>query len=240
VAGENVVGDPESEQHGLSGIVDAQQERIADGLDPRSPEDRQLGFDGIAEVGHQPCGLLVAVCLGQGGEAGDVGKHERRADRIGLGGHTLGCQVSHRSEPWGVRGQLNRCQFARITNLVRPRAVGQSEAHRYSFIDGGDFLRNHSVFCGHAGRSRDAVSRRMGRGVVKAVRGELCGSAPGPPPPSESACGSARGPPPPSGSAWAAPSWNLIGGVMPLPPVPWMVAVRFARVRLSQQHRQAR
>jgi len=35
---------------------------------------RQLGADRLAEVGDQGRCLLVAMGLGQGGEAGDVGK----------------------------------------------------------------------------------------------------------------------------------------------------------------------
>ena len=47
------------------------------------PKTGKLGFDGVAEVRDQRCGLFVSVCLGQRGEAGDVGKHERRGGRVG-------------------------------------------------------------------------------------------------------------------------------------------------------------
>ena len=65
------------------------------------------------------------------------------------------------------------------------------------------------------------------------------------PPPAESVgvgqLGGSAGKSARSAMSWVARAAELEPiGAMPLPPVPWMVAVRFARVRLSQQHRQAR
>jgi hypothetical protein len=73
VAGQNVGSQPETEEHGLPGVGDPEHERVADRLDLRTPEARELGFDGVADVRHELGGLLVAVRLGQSGEAGDVG-----------------------------------------------------------------------------------------------------------------------------------------------------------------------
>lgn len=62
----------------MAGVFDAEHQRVANCLDLRSSESGQLGSDGVTEVGHQSCGLFVAVRLGESGEAGDVGKQERR------------------------------------------------------------------------------------------------------------------------------------------------------------------
>jgi hypothetical protein len=111
VAGKNIVSDPQSEEHGLSEVVDAEHECVPDGLDLRSPEHRQLGSYRITELRHENCGLFVAVCLGERGEAGDVGKHERRGDRGGLTSRIAWRLVRHGDAArslrrWGVAQPL--------------------------------------------------------------------------------------------------------------------------------------
>ncbi len=77
MATHQVVGDVEPEQDRLPGIGHPQQDRVADRLDVRAPEHRQLRLDRLAEVGDEVCSLLVAVRLRQRGEPRDVGEQER-------------------------------------------------------------------------------------------------------------------------------------------------------------------
>ena len=60
---------------GLPWVWDAQHEGIADGLHV-SGVVGEVGSDRVAEVRDEHCCVLVAVRLGQGGEAGDIGEDE--------------------------------------------------------------------------------------------------------------------------------------------------------------------
>jgi hypothetical protein len=78
MAGHQFMDDVQPEPHGVSGLGNAQHERVADGLHVRPAERLKLRVDRGAEVGQERRGLLVAVGFGQRGEAGDVGKQKRR------------------------------------------------------------------------------------------------------------------------------------------------------------------
>jgi hypothetical protein len=69
---------PQADRGG--GIRDRQHDGVADRLDLGTAARRQLGTDRAAKVRDKGGGIVVAVRLGQGGEAGDVCKHERRFD----------------------------------------------------------------------------------------------------------------------------------------------------------------
>jgi hypothetical protein len=107
VTAHHPVGDVQPNQDGLRWVRDAQHEGIADGL-YLSGVVGQVGSDRVAEVRYKRCCVLVAVRLGQGGEAGDIGEDKggrRRAQgdpnrvdpstsSVSVGGVCIGGSVS--------------------------------------------------------------------------------------------------------------------------------------------------
>ena len=63
---------------------------VADCLDLGAAARWQLGADGVAEVRDEGGGIVVAVRLGQGCEAGDVGEDERRFDGTSISSSSNG------------------------------------------------------------------------------------------------------------------------------------------------------
>jgi hypothetical protein len=84
VAGEDIVGDPQPEKHGVLRIGDAEHEGVTDRLDLRPPKRWKLGGYRVAKIGHEVRRLFVAVGFREGGEAGDVREDECRGCRLGL------------------------------------------------------------------------------------------------------------------------------------------------------------
>ena len=82
VALQQLVRDPQPELDGPRGIRDAEHERVPDRLHVRPAPHGELFVYSFEELGNQVCGLFVAVSLGQGGVAGDVGEQERRRRRF--------------------------------------------------------------------------------------------------------------------------------------------------------------
>ena len=76
VAAHHAVGDVQAEQDGLRGVGDRAASAHRRWSSRDVPPCRQLGPDRVAEVGDERRRLLVAVRLGQRGEAGDVGEDE--------------------------------------------------------------------------------------------------------------------------------------------------------------------
>jgi len=70
--------DLQPEPDGVSGLGNAQHQRVADGLHLRPAERWKLRADRSAEAGNECGGFVVTVGFRQRGEAGDVGKQERR------------------------------------------------------------------------------------------------------------------------------------------------------------------
>ena len=76
---DQIIRDQQAEEDGIGWLVHPQHQGIADRLDMGGTL-RQLGVYGGAEIGDQICRLLVAVSLGQGSKAGDIGKEESGRD----------------------------------------------------------------------------------------------------------------------------------------------------------------
>jgi len=85
LASHQLVRDAQAQVDRSGGIGDRQHDGVADRLDLGAAARRQLGADGAAEVRDEGGGIAVAVRLGQGCEAGDVGEDERRFDGRGFG-----------------------------------------------------------------------------------------------------------------------------------------------------------
>jgi hypothetical protein len=76
------VSDAQGESDGLPWVRDAEHERVSDRLHMRPAPRRELFANGVEQLGYQVRGLFVAVSLGQGGVAGDVGEQEGGARRV--------------------------------------------------------------------------------------------------------------------------------------------------------------
>src|SRR4029453_11747723 len=73
---DDVMGDPKRDEHCVAGIGDSEHQRAPDRLDMLTSNGRQLSLDCFRELFDQLHGLLIAMGLGKGGEAREVGKEE--------------------------------------------------------------------------------------------------------------------------------------------------------------------
>jgi hypothetical protein len=137
VAGKNIVSDPQSEEHGLSGVVDAEHERVPDGLDLRSPN-----VGSSARTASQNSATRIAACSSPCASVSEV--------RPAMAAN-MNVAVIAADSPVGWRGGW----FVTAASLARSQGVGSLNAWPV-------VCRHHYGRCRSGGRSRGPGTRGGG------------------------------------------------------------------------------
>jgi hypothetical protein len=134
MAQHQLVRDAKTQEDRGSGIEDSEHQGVADRLHLGPTARWQLRPHSGAEVGHDRCRLVVAVCLRQRGEARDVGEYERGAYRrlYGVHRHEIRDRLSTdppsqwRKQPDGTRAAPPRPRSGVLADQRRTRGLATS------------------------------------------------------------------------------------------------------------------